>query len=406
MKNKQGRGLASIGGERIAELDIIRGVALLGILLANMPLFSSPYPYHQVLNMSLWNDGLNQFVMSFLQIVVEYKFISIFSFLFGLGFIIFMERLQQRGEKPVALYVRRLLFLMLLGFLHGHFVWYGDILLIYSLFGFILLLFRNLSPKALLVTGMGTLLVMASLLALQTFGFDNKLSTALAPPPEQMEQLVKQSITVYQTGSFSEMISQRSEDANMIRVGMFYNVFLSLGMFFLGAYAGKRGFFRDLDKHRQNLKRVWIWSAAVGFPFLALQFVLKDAFDVNHSGLNLAQVPALLIASPALAIFYITSLLLLLRTAIGRQWIAPLAVVGRTALTNYLLQSIICTTIFYSFGFGLFAQVSPWLGVLMAIVIYAILAVLSHLWLKRYKFGPMEWVWRMVTYGKIGAIRK
>ncbi|TDQ40388.1 DUF418 domain-containing protein [Aureibacillus halotolerans] len=405
MYNRKESTLPTVRGDRIVELDIIRGVALLGILLANMPLFSYPYPYFELLHVSLWNDSWNRFIMLFLNVAVVNKFITIFSFLFGLGFIIFMERLKLRGERPVVRYVRRLLFLMLLGVLHSTYIWYGDILLIYSVFGFILLLFRNRSPKVLLNCGVALLLVSALLLALQTFAFDNRLAIELAPA-EQLEQAADQSITVYQTGSFAEMINQRSTDSDIISVSMFYTAILSLGMFFIGAYAGKRGYFRELDKHRQTVKSAWIWSAAIGLPFLAIQFALKYTIDSTHTGLNLAQVPALLIASPAIAIFYITSLLLLLRTALGQRVLAPFAAVGRMALTNYLLQSIICITIFYSFGFGLFAQVSPWYGLLLAIAIYGLQLVLSNLWLKRYPFGPLEWLWRTATYGKLGANRK
>ncbi|GAA0377297.1 DUF418 domain-containing protein [Bacillus horti] len=398
--------LASVGKkERIEELDIIRGVALLGILLANMSLFSYPYAYYEMLNFSLWNDVWNRSVVWLIHIFVEYKFITIFSFLFGLGFTIFIQRSLDKSGKPGRLFVRRMLFLLVLGLIHGYFIWFGDILLIYGVLGLFLLLFRNASPKTLLILGLGTLLLMTTLMAVQTFIFDNEMSN-LAPPSEQIKQTAEQSLHNYSNGSFIDIFNQRITDGNLLHFGMFYSFFLSLGMFFIGAFAGKKRYFQKLNENRNIIKRVWIGSLFIGIPFLVLQIILKLTIDQANNGFNFAQVTGILVSGPAIALFYISSLLILLRTKRGKKVLAPFASVGRMALTNYLLQSIICTTLFYSYGLGWYGAVGPLLGSVLAFCIFGFQIFLSNKWLAHFEYGPMEWLWRWITYLKRPVFKK
>ncbi|MFD1413772.1 DUF418 domain-containing protein [Oceanobacillus jeddahense] len=388
--------------KRIGELDLIRGMALLGILIANMQIFSYPYLYTSIIDAGWWQNAWDQTALWFIYLFVEQKFFTIFSFLFGLGFMIFLQRAKHKTDRPIRLYVRRLLFLFVLGLIHTYLIWSGDILLPYALLGFLLIFFYHKSAKTMLTWAVGLLVASCLFMIIQTFLFDNFMA-ARAPSVLVIENLIQDSVHAYSQGTYMDMLIQRLLDSDF---GMEFNIFMMpmiLAMFLFGAYAGKKELFRNLNQHRTGIKKMWRWSFIIGTVFLIVQVVLRTQVDAQNSGYNMAHIIGVLISAPALCFFYITSVLLLLQRDIWQRLLRPLKAVGRMALTNYLLQTVVCTLIFYSYGFGMYGKLGPALGVVLAFIIFGIQIIASNLWLKHFKFGPMEWIWRSFTYKGVFA---
>jgi uncharacterized protein len=399
--------------ERIKIVDIIRGFALLGILSVNMALFSSPIMYIQAAGIELWDHTWDKWTQVAISFLAEGKFYPMFSFLFGLGFMIFIQRAEQKGLKPVKLYLRRVMILLGIGLVHAFFIWAGDILIVYALLAFVLVLFRYRQPKTLLwwafILLFIPILMMSLLFGLVILGSLVQSEAELASQHQQyltsLQEMIEQSLSAYGTGSFADVFSQRVTDLSFIYQSVFISLPTILAMFLFGVYAVKINVFREVRKHISLVKKVWLWSLLIGIPLAFLQVTSSPAIDTVHpSFYDMTYFIAIFLGGPTFCFFYITSLLLLTQKEIWIQRLSPIGAVGRMALSNYLFQSIVCTTIFYSYGLGLYGQVSPALGLLLTLVIYIVQVIISNAWLKSYSFGPVEWVWRRLTYGKQGEI--
>jgi uncharacterized protein len=386
--------------ERIAELDVIRGFALLGILIVNMQLFSYPSLYINMLDGQWWAGAGDRVVKQGIYILIEYKFISMFSFLFGIGFMIFLEQARQKGRNGVRLYMRRLSVLMVIGLIHSYLIWFGDILLVYAVLGFLLLFFHNSMPRTLLNWALCILLLPALWIALHTFAPSIvPLGPPLGPTTETIDLFIQSSLEAYSNGTYAQLFQQRLLDISMVQESGITVIPLTFAMFLIGAYVWKREWFKHKTTDIAFLRKVWWQSGLIGVVFLVIQLVIYERVDLAQSGFNYALYAGALISGPALCFFYISSILLLLRRSFWRKLFSPLQDVGRMALTHYLLQSMICTTLFYSYGLGLYGHVGPLLGILLSFLIYFVQIVLSRLWMRRFKYGPVEWLWRSLTYG-------
>ncbi|WP_144932010.1 DUF418 domain-containing protein [Paenibacillus sp. 32O-W] len=391
--------------ERIQLLDIARGLAILGILLVNMTFYSSSLQAIQF-QINLWPDFWNQAAKSILSIMVDGKFIAIFSFLFGYGMILFKDRALEKGRRFVPLYLRRLLALLIFGLIHGWFIWFGDILVHYALLGFILLLFHKCKPKTLLVWSVSFLMLIP---ALMLFSGGNAGATPRLSP--EFKQLVLQWIerdqAIYGGGTFGEIQRQRVSDwyASALNQIAFYPQIL--GLFLMGSYIAKRKLFHNLSGNRSVLIRICIWTGSFGFVSTLLPIVLEQTVGTNAGGwINRLDVIRYLIGNPSIGLFYITGLALLIQKPSWQRALRPLANVGRMAFTNYILQSVLCTLIFYHYGLGLYGQAGPLAGSLLAIAVFLLQMVLSALWLRKFRMGPLEWVWRIATYRSLSPLRK
>jgi uncharacterized protein len=402
--------------ERIQIVDILRGFALFGILLVNMAIFSQPFqailfPADPELP---WYDWTATWLIHFL---AEGKFYAMFSMLFGLGMILLMERIEARGRRFAPFYMRRLLALLLIGLVHAFLIWPGDILIIYALLGFPLLLFRNAKPRTLLIWVVILiaipLLFMAAATGLVALG-------AMTPEGAQMiEQSfaatkagyladVARGEIVYAGGNFLEITAQRAYDySSMGLISFFVLGFNILAMFLVGAWFGKRRIFADLAAHRPFLRRLLVLGLVMGLLGNAIYATLIMGIPRYDASLELLMATvAQGIGAPLLMLGYVAAIsLLALRPAWGRR-LAVLAPVGQMALTNYLLESIIATTIFYGYGLALFGQVGAAWGIVLTVAIYLLLIPFSHWWMKRFRYGPAEWLWRSLTYGKRQPMRR
>lgn len=392
--------------ERIQFIDVLRGMALFGILAANMRAFFGPmetYGDIQVLFHSR-ADVIAQFFVDFL---FQGKFISIFSFLFGMGFAIQMSRAEARGAKFLSFYPRRLIALAVFGLIHGILIWGGDILLTYALTGAILLLFRSRQQKTLLwwagslfafplVAG-GTLqaLYSAHLWRPQFMNFD---------PPDMTKIMAV--VHIYSQGSVRQILIQNwVEWKGEIAVQLF--ALYAVGLFLLGMWVWRSGIVQRLQDYRPIFKRVCAWCIPIGLV-MNFFFAWENAVtppDRISLGLRIAGIVHLF-GAHILAAGYITGLALIFLNPGLRRVVAPFAAVGRMALTDYLMQSVLCTLFFYSYTTGLFGRVGPALGWIVTIVLFSAQVALSNWWLHHYRFGPMEWLWRGLTYAKFPAMRK
>jgi len=395
--------------ERIESLDVIRGIALLGILMANMAWYSTPALYFEILGKNMLTEGIwDSAASSFINLLIQGKFYTIFSFLFGLGFSIFFERAKERTAKPILVFYRRLFILLLIGLAHAFFIWYGDILVTYALLGFLLPLFFNRKPKTLIKWAISLfsvfILFMAfgmGLLELGKMYNEEMITNALQPFFADMESRIESSIYSYSQGTFAEIMAQRTSDTLLGYNQLFGSIFVIFPLFLMGLYAGKRAIFQNVETNINFIKKIWKWSLAVGLTMSIVKFVFKNMTGADFYSFNTVfHTGAGFFGDTGLCLFIMTSIVMLCRNRKCALKFKSLAYMGRMPLSNYLFQSIICTTIFYSYGFGLYNKVGSALGLVLTISIFTLQLFISKYWLKRYQFGPVEWIWKSLTYGK------
>lgn len=401
--------------ERIETLDVLRGFALFGILAVNMAGFS--WPLDQVMmGAQLWESRADLLADGLVQLLAEGKFYPLFSFLFGLGVALQMDRAEARGSAFAGWYCRRLFVLLGIGLAHALLLWEGDILVWYAVFGFLLLAFRKRQPKTLLVWS-GICLLLPALLILAVWALlygaslvpevSQIIQRELAGDAEASARELEESIRVYSQGTYGEMFVLRFGNlVFMWLVGIFFSpTFFAL--FLLGLYAGRRRLFQEIPARLGLFRRVLVVGLALGLPANVIYLVTtlsSDASDVRF--LWLLGNAVVVIGGPALGLAYAAALTLLLQQGRWKCWLRPVAATGRMALSNYLLQTLVCTTIFYSYGLGWFGSVGRAAGLGLVGLIYVAQVALSVAWLKFFQFGPMEWLWRSLTYGQRQPMRR
>ncbi len=383
--------------ERIPVLDVLRGFALLGIAIINMSGFKTPD--HAVAVERLYPGFWNHAASWLIDVFGDGKFNAIFSFLFGVGLTIQLERAEARQAPFVRLYLRRLAVLLALGLVHCFLIWNGDVLHIYAVLGLALLVCRRLPDRFVFA-----LIVVLLMTPMAWSGYRFYHQTPPHLSRVQREEKARQELRIYGQGSYVEMTQNRAEGfREAYTQGWGYLFMCQMGVtLLLGFYAGRRRFFRDLPAHLPLIRRVFWWGLASGLScalFFATAHALRNPDQDRPTLLGLAGSIAYQLNRPLLSLVYIAGIVLLSERMTWRSRFGPLAAVGRMPLTNYLMQSVIATTIFYHYGFGLFGQVGPAVGLLISLGIYAVQVLYSGWWMARFRFGPLEWLWRAVTYG-------
>jgi len=390
-------------GDRIELLDVLRGTALLGILAANMRAFAAPgeiysNPEH------LFPGFADRFTQGLLDVFVSGKAVTLFSFLFGLGFAVQMSRAEGRGVRPGSFYPRRLLLLLAIGVVHGLLVWWGDILAAYALMGFLLLAFRKRQPATVLRWAAGILLAMALLVTTAFVYF--QFAPPQAPAPDPMPEVARV-MRVFNEGSRLEKLD---ENVRTWLVWAPRNLALLalLPAFLFGLWVWREGIVQQLESRVQGLQRVCRIALPLGLAlqlFAVVEALLHHGSSQGPPGLLLlARAAATYYGQPLLALGYATGLALLLRQESWRRRLAPAAAVGRMALTNYTMQSVLGLALFTTTG--LYGHVGPALLLVPTVAVFAAQVWLSDWWLGRFRFGPLEWLWRVLTYGRFGPLRR
>jgi len=389
--------------ERYVILDALRGFALLGICLANYPEFSL-YTFQPAdVAASMPSAGVDRIVRFLQYVFIDGKFYTLFSLLFGMGFSIIISHAEQKGNGAFRLFYRRMAVLLAIGFLHLMFIWSGDILMLYALMGMVLPLFRNVSNRKMLSWAAFFLVLPVAVDTLtQIFG----VSLSAPAVEAQWQYCRKYGITEENFGywlrdadSYAQVFQFLIQGA-LVRVQEFVDgnrYFKVLGLFLIGYYIGRQKIYVDLSAHRHLLRRVSVIGFSVGLP---LSVAYAWSAVGGHPFGNAAHSLLYAVSVYPLGFAYMSSLCLLyLRSSRSAVWRA-LAAPGRMALTNYICQSIAGMFLFYGIGFGLGAGVGLSLTEIIALGVFVLQMLLSRLWLHYCLFGPLEWIWRMLNYGK------
>lgn len=381
--------------ERHEAIDALRGFALLGVFLVNL-LSLSLYEFLDEQKMAaLPSSAFDAVVVEAMEWLINIKFITLFSLLFGLGFALQLERAKARDQDGIWRYVRRLLVLLGIGWVHAWFVWWGDILFTYAIVGLLMIPFRDVSNRVLLVAG---------------------VAFAIAPPllapavrvvlPELAPQadMYARALETFSSPSWSNAFAFNMEMSGWTRLSNWALVCFVLGRFLLGYWAGRNGLLQSPDQHLPLLRRILAGALVAWFLSTLLSQVqapLRAAWPAIHVEPVKKTIRVLLRMGPlALGIAYAIGFVLLYRRRAWSHRLAFLAPLGRMALTNYLLQSLAGIALFYGIGLG----VGPGYGLAAVLLAWILVLTLqiawSRWWLDRFRFGPIEWLWRWLTYGE------
>ncbi len=390
--------------QRIISLDVLRGIAILGILIMNIQSFSMIDAAYT--NPDAFGDltGLNKWVWILSHIFADQKFMTIFSILFGAGIILFTNRADEKGYSPAKLHYRRTFWLLVIGLMHAYLLWYGDILVIYALCALFAYLFRKLSPTKLLVIGIifisvASMLYLMSGLSMQFWPPESIENTLKSWRPEA--EIVQSQIQAYQ-GSWLEQMSKRIPSALALQTFLFLFLFgwRAGGLMLVGMALYKWGVLKA-----ERTTKFYTISIGIGFV-IGLPLVIYGIVRNFTAGWILGY--SMFIGSQynywgslLIAFAYIGLIMLFCLSQFGEKIKNLFAAVGRMAFTNYLLQTIICTTIFYGHGFGLYGKVERSTQILIVLCVWIFQMIISPIWLRFFKFGPFEWLWRSLTYWKI-----
>jgi uncharacterized protein len=413
-RGREGAATPVAAGERLASLDVLRGLALLGIGLMNVEYFSRP-----LADMGAGLDPSQppvDYALSWLVYVfVQGKFWILFSLLFGMGFALMDERARAAGTDFRALYLRRAAGLMAIGLVHALLIWAGDILVTYALGAFVLLWFRDADPgrqawwgAALYgVPALALLLMGAMLFATGTASSGTEPVSASEAARLVLEKTRRaEEIAAYSTGSWWDAVQVRARFfVDNLDETLVFEVF-ALGVFLIGASLLRSGAIAHPAAHA-GLHRALRWIALPAGVALALASAsIAVQFDMDaDSGRALVAMSLMLLASPLMSLGYLSWTLRALQTRIGARVFGLLAPAGRMALTNYLLQSLVGTLVFYGYGLGLWGRVAHRWQLLGVLVLFALQVAASRLWLAHFRFGPVEWLWRACTYGRFPPMR-
>jgi uncharacterized protein len=390
--------------DRMAVLDVVRGFALAGILVINAMSILAVTGSTPAFTISLpFADRLLQDVILFF---VESKFFTLFSLLFGIGFAIQIESAARQGNAFLPRISRRFVALFVLGALHILLLWDGDILVIYAITGFLLVLFRKASYVRIKRWVVG-LLAIPGVLVLGIFV--TTLVVRLSPSGAASLAESDHSIATEfaNTSATQSLLSTSFLGAIPERIHSYFNLFPLLGsriptvlaMFLIGLYLGRSGFIKDLSDKVQVLRRFRFWGLTVGFLLMFL-IVAATKLTGATSGL-VAIIEDQYLAGPVLCLGYAAALTLIFLKNPHRRIFSWFSSVGRMALTNYLTGSLVLTGIAYGWGFGLAMRLSGFQVLAISAVLYATQVFWSTVWLRHFRYGPFEWVWRCATYWKL-----
>lgn len=396
--------------ERSTLLDALRGWALFGILVANMMLFIGFAFLDDQAREALPLSGLDDISELLIEWLVVGKFYSIFSLLFGIGFAIQIGRLERRGEAA-GRYLRRLFVLFLIGLSHLYLLWLGDIVALYAAMGAALLLFRTASDRTLLRWAVVLWLIPVAWSALIHFGGID-LSAPLSQRAFAMIQasggdLSRGPLGLYSDPDIIAHLKSHPGEVLFRLSDLVYQMRFTkvLAMFLIGLWIGRRAIYANLDAYRPLLIKTAKLGLGVGLPVSAAKAVLTMVRGEDPI-LNFAAECAYVVGTPTLALGYVAVFALLWDRTTRAGWLEWAAPAGRMALTNYLAQTIMQCVIFYGWGFGLMGKLGLAFVVPMALALFGIQVAYSRWWLARYRFGPVEWLWRSLTYGRAQPMRQ
>ena len=372
--------------KRVDTIDGLRGFSLIGILIANLLIFQyGMFGKDKMENFQL--SAMDDVAYVWTKIFVESSFMPIFMFLFGYSMVLLKHKLERNGKKVKSHFIRRFLLLIVFGILHATFIWEGDILFTYGLMGFVMLIFLNRKKKTILIWAI-LLFVITSLLSIGGTGETKEML-------EHQASYIEKESLAYSEGTYMEAYEFRNSAEDPFGLPdyaygilLIFTPFITSPMFLFGMYAAKSNWFRYPENEKIMYVRFAIVCIPIGFILKSILFLFPQ-FPIG-SGMYT-------FGATILAIGYIFAFSYLY-TKNEIKILSAFEKVGKLSMTNYLLQSVICTLIFYGYGFGLFGKLGVFYGMLLGIIIYALQVIISHYYLKFSKMGPVEKVMRIGTY--------
>ena len=386
--------------ERIATLDVLRGFALFGILLMNIEAFSGPLDLAFSGIDQHW-QGIDRWADELVYIFVQGKFFTLFSLLFGVGFAVMAQRAEMAGRDFNRFYLRRSLGLLVIGVLHAVLLWSGDILIIYALLSFVLLAFRGVPQRWLPLLGVASYLAAAGLVLLIGLLMQFVPEDAKAKMSADAMASIERQRQAYGQGGYLEALQQRLRDIGVAMTALTLVGPQVLGMFLIGSWFARSGAIARPEQHARLWRQLRWLALPLGLAVMllsvyCLEYIAPGRFDLRVAIASiLAAVAGLLMCLGYLGWG--------VRFSGALQWLAP---AGRMALSNYLLQSLVCTLVFYSYGLGWFEQMGRAWQLVFAVLLFGVQVIVSRCWLQHFRFGPVEWLWRAFTYLQLPPLRR
>jgi uncharacterized protein len=422
--------------ERLFAVDALRGFALLGILAMNIVDFAWPGIAYMNPFRGGGFEGTDRAIWYVNHLVFEGKMMSIFSMLFGAGLVLMDQRAAGRGASVRGVYYRRVLWLLAIGLVHAYLIWSGDILVMYAECGLLLYLFRNKSPRTLIILGIAALLILVPVVVGFVAGIDymkavtarveaqqkagetptrfekrihdfwtTNLRDNFSPSPEKQKEEWDKELATYR-GGYPGIVKRRAVELVFVQTIGFLlgGVFMAGGRMLLGMGLMKLGVF-SASRSRRFYAIMAALGYGIGLPLMVFDAsrMIQNEFSIEyflHGGLYYNAFGSVIVA-----LGHVGAMMLIIQSG-AIEWLTRrLAAVGRMALSNYLTHSIVCTTLFYGYGFGLFGTINRTglFGIVLAIWTFQL--IVSPIWLRHFRFGPAEWLWRSLTYWRLQPMR-
>ena len=391
--------------QRIQVLDTLRGFALLGILVMNMIAFANPWWVTFVPTLHGSFEGVEKWIWVVSHVLFDQKFMTIFSPLYGAGILLFTANLERRGMTPAGLFHRRSLWLLLFGLLHWILLWDGDILVIYALAGMVVFWLRHRSPAFLTVTGLAMIAVHAVLI-LAMVNLPASTAGTLQAEFSPSVEWIDEDMALHQA-SYGVQVRERIAyfAGELLYWFLGWGLWRAGGLMLVGMAAWKLRLFTAERSDRTYITLMGVGLLA-GLPIVSLgvRDGIRQGWDTTYAiyGANQYNYWASILVSAG----YIGFVMLAER----RNWLPGLrqrlAAVGRMAFTNYIMHTVICVAVFQGFGGALYGTTSRLSQTVFILGVWALQLILSPWWLNRFRYGPLEWLWRALTYGRMEPFRR
>ncbi|WP_280935732.1 DUF418 domain-containing protein [Aquimarina sp. 2201CG14-23] len=401
--------MENINTNRITIIDALRGFALAGVCLVHMneQYIASP-PSENLMEIS--NGLFDQILSGVIGFFIIGKFFALFSILFGLSFFIQMDAATKRGEKFEMRFLWRAFLLFIIGYAH-HLFYKGDILTIYALLAPFLIPFYRLQNKWILLVAGLFLISIPRFISYAILG--NESAFGLPPIMDANSAMNISYINTLKEGSITSVFAVNSYQGMLqkmdFQIGLFGRFYLTFGYFLIGLWIGKIGLFHQVEEKIPMVKN-WLKKASIFFVITLVitggVFALSPQPVDFKSWLHVFGINAYDWSNIGLTAIILCAFILIYQRKRGYKFLSFFTSYGRMALTNYVLQSLIGTFLLFGWGIGLLGKVRTLYLVIIAIALISLQAVLSDIWLRHYKYGPLEWLWRSATKGKIQAFKR
>jgi uncharacterized protein len=391
---------------RIDFLDVLRGIALLGIFLMNIEFFNRSLLLAGTFPPAA-DGNIDIMFARATEILITGKFWILFSLLFGMGFVVMKTQADLKGMKFIPMYLRRSFALLIFGLLHIAFLWSGDILHSYALAAFVFMFIPLIPSKYSIL--LGVMLAMTMPLVSLSTGIlgllmPELMGEELAAVASEFQSLAAEASPVYASGTYIEVTAQRMRDFSSILSNEIFVVMTALGFFFIGAGIMRSGALLNLEKYRSSFIKYGLIFGTLGVVLIAIAQGMHTYQPLSPKGM--LHLGLMMIGNLPLSIAYLCLAAVLMGYSGAGRILKLFAPAGKMALTNYLMQSVIASSVFYGYGLGYWGQWGRASLVVFVIVVFATQIVFSHLWLRYFNYGPMEWIWRAITYMKLPQMKK